>query len=108
MHAIANDHMYTNSLLKPQKKDDVLRTGDDEMPSEDHNSDTESTFSSEAESSAYYDTDECEKIENDVRNKTSLPRKINIKKDTPSQRVSTFRKCFEIRLGTSLGTRYRI
>jgi hypothetical protein len=21
MHAIANDHMYTNSLLKPQKKD---------------------------------------------------------------------------------------
>jgi hypothetical protein len=55
MHAIANDHMYTNSLLKPQKKDDVLRTGDDEMPSEDHNSETESTFSSEAESSAYYD-----------------------------------------------------
>lgn len=99
MHAIANDHMYTNSLLQPQKKDDALKTGDDEMPREDHNSDTESAISSEAESSAYYDTDECEKIENDVRNKTVLPRKIKIKKDTPSQRVSTFRKCFDIASG---------
>lgn len=99
MNAIANDHIYTNSLLKPQKKDDVLKTGGDEMPTEDRNSDTESTFSSEEESSAYYDTDECEKIENDVRNKTCLPRKIKVKKDTPSQRVPTFKKCFDIASG---------
>ncbi|XP_063410803.1 zinc finger protein Xfin-like [Mytilus trossulus] len=109
VNSIAQDHMYTTSIL-PQSNASLvsIQTDNQDNHNNDHDSsETESCISSNVESLPDYDTDECIQMEKQANKKVKTAKTVKRTSSIcegknnvfASTRVANFKKCFDIASG---------